>query len=162
MTTTPTSDLDQQIADLRAQLVRLQAHAAADDAMLQDAEERLAAEQRVYDAAAAAVAEARAALAPAYGTHTDQRAPGAEQALRDAEAAFQVARDDLQPVLISRNEASRRRSDRRGQVRFIEGRVEALEAERARLAAQPAQPQPGRALLTQLRERVMGGWGDAA
>ncbi len=151
------ADIDEQIAELRLELERLGTHSAADDQALADAEVILAQEQAVYDAAGAAVAAAQAALNQSYGHHSERRDPHAEQALRAAEAAFQAARDDLGPALISRNEASRRRSGRRGQARYVQGRIAELERERERLMAQAAAPSPGRDLLSKIRERVLGG-----
>ena len=155
---TDTRSLDEQITDLRHELERLEAHAAADDAALADADAALAREQAVYDAAAANLATAQAATvgSPMYER---QRDPNAERAYSEAQAAFQAAKDDLAPLLIARTEASRRRSERRGQVRHIQQRIEQLEAERTRLAAAAARPQPGRALLATIRQRVTASLG---
>lgn len=150
-------DFDQHIATLRRTLERLEAHAAADDAALADAEAALAREQAVYEAAGRAWAAAQTALSGPYGTHRDADTARAEQAARAGEAAFLAAQRDLQPLLVARNDADRRRSERRGQVRFLQQQIEQLERDRDRLAAQAAQPDLGRDLLRKIRASIIGG-----
>ena len=131
--------IDREIDALRARHAELTAAVEQDDIDLAAADVALGLDQRIYDAAGAAVADAMAATIQPFGTERSRR-PGEledlQAARREAEATHQQADEALGESMVARNQAAQRRGDRLMAARRLEQEIAQAERVRDRLAAQ--------------------------
>jgi len=155
-------EIDREIDALRARHAELTAAAEQDDIDLAAADEALAFDQRIYDAAGAAVADAMAALTTPYGQHRE-RGPAEMEARQDAHrqahAVWEQARDALGRSLVTRNQVAQRRGDRRMEARALAAQLGQAEARRDQLAAEA---EGNRKPLERLRRTVAARLGGGA
>ena len=153
-------DLEQRVADLKAEAAAAREQLAAPGPELEAAEAELGAAQAVYAEARAELGRAQAPYLPVpAGEGVTWRAPSAGDEVRAradlqaAEGAFEQADRQLRAALVRRNELQRRRSDLLGTAARCEQLIAQAERdlERARREAEG-----DRGMLRRVRDRLAG------